>query len=157
MGQHKSNNTALYFKSNPDRFSTMNDGEVSFRDVEFEATLVPLSDIFGVEMAEGIKRDLESQVNAGECHRNAWHFAMTFPDNVEYCEGILLGNGNLPPINHCFNRANGKYFDITQEIALRHNLSEGKWNKVIVKRIFAAREIQKVFEKEKQSFITFEQ
>ena len=156
MGQHKNNPTALYFKNNREQVNTLYNGEVSYKAVDYEATLVPLSNIFGETAAIGIKGDLSSQVKAGECHRNAWHFAMTFPDNVEYCEGLLVGDGSMSPIYHCFNRVQGKFIDITQEIGLKHDLSSGSWNRVIVKRIFAAREIQKVFEKEGKSFITLE-
>lgn len=155
MGQHKHNQQALYYKSNPKRTAHLSSGE-TYECVDFEIRLTSLQEMFPQEMYQGLKSELKPQMNGGECHKNAWKFAQTFQDiGAEYCEGILLPDG-MPPIHHCFNRFRGKFVDVTQEIALDKNLSENKWNAVRVLRIFPAPTIQRIFETEMRSFITYD-
>ena len=156
MGQHKNNPMAQYYKEHPKKTAHLASGE-TYECLDVEARIVPFKDIFPAHLVDGVKNELKAQVDAGLCHKNAWKLAHMFKDvGMEYCEGILLPEG-MPPIHHCFNRFRGKFLDVTQEVALGdRDLSDSKWTKVLVKRIFPADTIQRIYETEMRSFITFD-
>ena len=155
MGQHKHNQQAQYYANNSKRTAHLSSGE-TYECVDFEIRLTPLQEMMPQELFQGIKSELKPHMDREECHKNAWKFAQTLQDiGVEYCEGILMPEG-MPPIHHCFNRFRGKFVDVTQEIALDRGLDDKTWTKVQVLRIFPAATIQRIFETEKCSFITYD-
>ncbi len=150
MGHNKNKNYS-YAK----KVARLDSGE-KYECVDFEATLVSLREILPPQVFYELKNGFKPLMDEGQCHKNAWRFAQTFSDvGMEYCEGILLPDG-MQPIHHCFNRINGKFVDVTQEIVLDEDFSTKKWRKVRVKRIFPYATIQKIFEKEMNTFITFD-
>lgn len=63
-----------------------------------------------------------------ECYRNAGNLAITVP-GVDYVEGEISYHGI--PIEHAWNKIDGKYFDITKDILFPHNSDYAEYVKVI--------------------------
>lgn len=85
-------------------------------DVAKPVKIEKLSNVLSADEIKGIKR---LGVKTKECYYNAWKIATTIP-GVKYVEGYHFLYGI--PIEHAWNEKNGKYFDATQELALRSNL-----------------------------------
>jgi len=86
--------------------------------------IVPLSEVFTPEEIADIKRRVHPQPKM--CYENAWKLCDRFEyegnHKIEYCEGYLNMRGF--PIDHAFNKVDGKYVDITIELALGRNVAE---------------------------------
>ena len=82
----------------------------------------PLSEVFTEEEITRIKRIINPQAKA--CYENAWKLCDRFgyDHDIIYCEGYLDFKGI--PIEHAFNKVDGKYVDITSELALHNNLKD---------------------------------
>lgn len=76
-----------------------------------------LNDIFKKDEINAIK---QLKIRVKECYYNAWKIATTMP-GVKYVEGYVFLYGI--PIEHAWNKKDGKYFDATQEIALKNDLN----------------------------------
>lgn len=59
-------------------------------------------------------------IKVKECYHNAWKVATTIP-GVKYVEGYTFLYGI--PIEHAWNEKDGKYFDVTEELALQNKLN----------------------------------
>jgi len=59
-------------------------------------------------------------IKAKGCYHNAWKVATTIP-GVKYVEGYTFLYG--VPIEHAWNEKDGKYFDVTEELALQNRLN----------------------------------
>lgn len=79
------------------------------------------------EIGEYIKRNLHD-INMKECYRNAGKLAMDVP-GVDYIEGEISYHGI--PIEHAWNKIDGKYFDITKDILFPKNSDYAEYVKII--------------------------
>ena len=86
--------------------------------------VVPLSEVFTKEEIEEIKKRVKPQKKA--CYENAYKLCDRFEyegkHDIKYCEGYLNMKGF--PIEHAFNKVDGKYVDITIELALGNDVTE---------------------------------
>jgi len=86
--------------------------------------IVPLSEVFTTEEIKEIKRRIQPKPKM--CYENAYklcdRFAYDHNHDIKYCEGYLNMKGF--PIDHAFNCVDGKYVDITIELALGRNVAE---------------------------------
>jgi hypothetical protein len=86
--------------------------------------IVPLSEVFTEEEIKEIKRRIHPQPKC--CYENAWKLCDRFEyedkHEIKYCEGYLNMKGL--PIEHAFNCVDGKYVDITVELALNRPIED---------------------------------
>lgn len=86
--------------------------------------IVPLSEVFTEKEIKEIKRRIHPQPKC--CYENAWKLCDKFEyegkHEIKYCEGYLNMKGL--PIEHAFNYVDGKYVDITIELALNKNVED---------------------------------
>lgn len=60
------------------------------------------------------------------CFKDAWNTADLLDSfGVKYCEGFLMFMGI--PIEHAFNSINGKYFDVTRELAGQDDVTDSSY------------------------------
>lgn len=81
---------------------------------------VSVWDVFTPGEIQTIRRILRPK--KGECYRNAALLTELFPKRVKYVEGY--GWGEIVKVEHAFNMVDGKYIDITWELALRMDVSK---------------------------------
>ena len=88
--------------------------------------IVSLSEVFSPEEIKAIKKYVRPK--AKMCYKNAYmlcdYFDMEGHD-VKYVEGYLNMRGL--PIEHAFNCVDGKYVDITMELALGKDMNEDSY------------------------------
>ena len=86
--------------------------------------VVPLSEVFTKEEIKEIIRRIHPQPKM--CYENAWKLCDRFEfegtHDIKYCEGYLNMKGL--PIEHAFNKVDGKYVDITIELALKQKIED---------------------------------
>ena len=86
--------------------------------------VVPLSEVFTKEEIKEIIRRIHPQPKM--CYENAWKLCDRFEfdgeHDIKYCEGYLNMKGF--PIEHAFNKVDGKYVDITIELALKREIED---------------------------------
>lgn len=86
--------------------------------------IVPLSEVFTEAEIKEIKRRVHPQPKC--CYENAWKLCDRFEyegkHEIKYCEGYLNMKGL--PIDHAFNYVDGKYVDITIELALGKEIED---------------------------------
>lgn len=86
--------------------------------------IVSLSEVFTEDEIKEIKQRIRPRPKM--CYENAWKLCDRFEydgkHKIEYCEGYLNMKGF--PIDHAFNKVDGKYVDITIELALGRNVAE---------------------------------
>ena len=86
--------------------------------------VVSLSEVFTPEEIKEIKKRVNPQAKC--CYENAWKLCDRFEyegkHKIEYCEGYLNYKGL--PIEHAFNKVDGKYVDITVELALKREIED---------------------------------
>lgn len=86
--------------------------------------VVPLSEVFTKQEIKEIKKRVNPK--AKMCYENAWklcdRFAYDSDHDIKYCEGYLNMKGL--PIEHAFNKVDGKYVDITIELALNKEIED---------------------------------
>lgn len=86
--------------------------------------VVPLSEVFTEQEIKEIKKRVNPK--AKMCYENAWklcdRFAYDSDHDIKYCEGYLNMKGL--PIEHAFNKVDGKYVDITIELALNREIED---------------------------------
>ena len=86
--------------------------------------VVPLREVFSEEEIDEIKKRVHPQMKA--CYENAWKLCDRFEyegkHEIKYCEGYLNMKGL--PIEHAFNCVDGKYVDITVELALNRPIED---------------------------------
>ncbi len=86
--------------------------------------IVPLSEVFTEAEIKEIKRRIHPQPKC--CYENAWKLCDRFEyegkHEIKYCEGYLNMKGI--PIDHAFNCVDGKYVDITIELALGKEIED---------------------------------
>ena len=86
--------------------------------------VVPLSEVFTKEEIKEIIRRIHPQPKM--CYENAWKLCDRFEfdgeHDIKYCEGYLNMKGF--PIEHAFNKVDGKYVDITIELALKQEIED---------------------------------
>ena len=86
--------------------------------------VVPLTEVFTDEEIREIKKRVRPQAKC--CYENAWklcdRFEYEHKHDIKYCEGYLNLSGL--PIEHAFNCVDGKYVDITVELALNKPISD---------------------------------
>ena len=86
--------------------------------------IVPLSEVFIEAEIKEIKRRIHPQPKC--CYENAWKLCDRFEyegkHEIKYCEGYLNMKGI--PIDHAFNCVDGKYVDITIELALGKEIED---------------------------------
>ena len=85
--------------------------------------IVPLSEVFTKEEIAEIKK--YHRPIPKECYKNAWslcEFGEFSNHKITYCEGYLNMKGF--PIEHAFNKVDGKYIDATIELALHRDVSK---------------------------------
>lgn len=89
-----------------------------------------LSDVFTEQEIQEIKRRLRPQPKM--CYENAYklmdRFSYDSNHEIEYVEGYINMKGF--PIEHAFNKVDGKYVDITIELALGRDPSEDTYVKI---------------------------
>ena len=93
--------------------------------------IVPLSEVFSEEEIEDIERIVRPQPKC--CYENAWKLCDRLAygkHDIKYCEGYLNMRGL--PIDHAFNKVDGKYVDITIELALNKDISKEEDTYVII-------------------------
>lgn len=92
--------------------------------------IVRLNDVFTEQEIQEIKRRVRPQQKM--CYENAYklmdRFAYDSDHEIEYVEGYINMKGF--PIEHAFNKVDGKYVDITVELALRKDPSEDTYVKI---------------------------
>lgn len=96
---------------------------------------VPMADVFTKQEIRMIRRILRPKKH--HCYNNALDLAALFPDRVQYVEG--LGWNGVCSIAHAFNKADGKYIDITFEMVLKIDVTkqpyvsliEAEWDDVM--------------------------
>jgi len=69
-------------------------------------------------IAEDIDDKIKSKVikvKTKECYDNSFWTAYSAGSGIKYCEGIA---SRYIPLDHAWNSSNGKYFDLTAEVAL---------------------------------------
>ena len=83
--------------------------------------IVSLDEVFTKEEIKEIKKRVHPQPKC--CYENAWKLCDRFEyegnHKIEYCEGYMNYKGL--PIEHAFNKVDGKYVDITTELALNRD------------------------------------
>ena len=86
--------------------------------------VVPLSEVFDEDEIKEIIRRIHPQPKC--CYENAWKLCDRFEfegkHDIKYCEGYLNMKGL--PIEHAFNKVDGKYVDITIELALNKPIED---------------------------------
>ena len=86
--------------------------------------IVPLKEVFSDEEIKEIKKRVNPKPKA--CYENAWKLCDRFEfdgdHDIKYCEGYLNMKGL--PIDHAFNKVDGKYVDITIELALNREIED---------------------------------
>ena len=85
--------------------------------------VVPLSEVFTEEEIKEIKKLINPKPKM--CYENAWKLCDRFGyenHDIKYCEGYLNMKGL--PIEHAFNKVDGKYVDITVELALKRPIED---------------------------------
>lgn len=86
--------------------------------------VVPLSEVFTEDEIKEIKKRIHPQPKC--CYENAWKLCDRFEyegkHEIKYCEGYLNMKGL--PIEHAFNCVDGKYVDITIELALGKKIED---------------------------------
>jgi hypothetical protein len=86
--------------------------------------IVPLSEVFTPEEIKEIKKRVHPQPKM--CYENAWKLMDRFyyegKHEILYCEGYLNFKGL--PIEHAFNKVDGKYVDCTVELALGNDVKD---------------------------------
>jgi len=86
--------------------------------------VVPLSEVFSEEEIKEIKKRVRPVPKS--CYENAWKLCDRFEyegkHEIKYCEGYLNYKGL--PIEHAFNCVDGKYVDITVELALGREIED---------------------------------
>ena len=92
--------------------------------------IVPLNEVFTEQEIQEIKRRLRPQPKM--CYENAYklmdRFSYDSNHEIEYVEGYINMKGF--PIEHAFNKVDGKYVDITIELALGKDPSEDTYVKI---------------------------
>ena len=85
--------------------------------------IVPLSEVFTEEEIKEIKQRVRPKPKM--CYENAYKLCDRFEyegkHKIEYCEGYLNMKGF--PIDHAFNKVDGKYVDVTIELALGRDVT----------------------------------
>ncbi len=88
---------------------------------------VPLSDIFSQSEIREIRSVVAPKIKC--CYENAYHFASRMQESlgreILYCEGYMLFHGL--PIEHAFNKIDGRYVDITAELALKDDVTKNEY------------------------------
>ena len=79
------------------------------------------------EIDEWIKNNKVNIVQK-QCFRNAGQLCINV-DGVDYVEGEILYHGI--PMEHAWNKIDGKYFDITKDILFPHNSDYAEYVKII--------------------------
>lgn len=85
--------------------------------------VVPLSEVFTEKEINEIKKRVRPQPKC--CYENAWKLCDRFgysDHEILYCEGYMNFKGI--PIEHAFNKVDGKYVDITAELALNREIED---------------------------------
>ncbi len=86
--------------------------------------IVPLSEVFTPDEIVEIKKRIHPKPKC--CYENAYKLCDRFEyegnHDIKYCEGYLNMKGL--PIEHAFNKVDGKYVDITIELALHRNIKD---------------------------------
>ena len=86
--------------------------------------VVPLKNVFTDDEIDEIKKRIHPQAKA--CYENAWklcdRFEYEHKHEIKYCEGYMNMHGL--PIEHAFNCVDGKYVDITVELALHRPIED---------------------------------
>lgn len=86
--------------------------------------VVPLSEVFTEQEIKEIKVRVRPQPKA--CYENAWKLCdrLSYENkhDIQYCEGYLNYKGI--PLEHAFNKVDGKYVDITVELALNREIED---------------------------------
>ena len=84
----------------------------------------PLSDVFTEEEIKEIRRRVNPKPKM--CYENAYKLCDRFEyegkHDIKYCEGYINMKGF--PIEHAFNKVDGKYVDVTIELALNRDPTE---------------------------------
>lgn len=90
--------------------------------------VVPISEVFTQEEIDTIKKIINPKPK--ECYRNATVLTNYFTDNhtIEYVEGY---SQNIWPIEHAFNKVDGKYVDITYELALGLDVTQEEYASIL--------------------------
>lgn len=84
-------------------------------------------DVFSNEEIDRIKKYINPQPKC--CYENAYKLSDRFYDrDIKYVEGYLNMKGL--PIEHAFNCVDGKYVDITIELALDRDVKEDTYVKI---------------------------
>lgn len=90
--------------------------------------VVSISEVFTQEEIDIIKKSIRPQPK--ECYRNATVLTQYFRGNhtIEYVEGYSY---SIWPIEHAFNKVDGKYVDITYELALGLDVTKGEYASIL--------------------------
>lgn len=90
--------------------------------------VVPLSEVFTQEEIDILKKSLRPKPK--ECYRNATVLTHYFisKHTIEYVEGYSYKLWN---IEHAFNKVDGKYVDITYELALGLDVTQEKYASIL--------------------------
>ena len=84
----------------------------------------PLSEVFSPEEIEEIKKRVNPKPKM--CYENSWKLMDRFyyegNHEIMYCEGYINMKGL--PIEHAFNKVDGKYVDCTIELGLGKDVKE---------------------------------
>lgn len=84
-----------------------------------EVCVDSITSVFTEEEIKRIKRCVKPKQK--QCYKNAHMLTALFPDRVQYVEGYMtIYNGALP-VEHAWNKVDGKYVDITLEMALHED------------------------------------
>lgn len=86
--------------------------------------VVPLKEVFSDDEIKEIKKGVMPKIKS--CYENAWKLCDRFQyedkHDIKYCEGYINFKGL--PIEHAFNIIDGKYVDITTELALNKEIED---------------------------------
>lgn len=89
--------------------------------------VVPLLEVFTQEEIGILKKSIRPKPK--ECYRNATVLTHYFNNHtIEYIEGYSY---TLWPIEHAFNKVDGKYIDITYELALGLDVTKEKYASIL--------------------------
>ena len=90
--------------------------------------VVPISEVFTQEEIDIIKKSVRPKPK--ECYRNATVLTQYFMGNhtIEYVEGYSY---SIWPIEHAFNKVDGKYIDITYELALGLDVTQEEYASIL--------------------------
>lgn len=92
--------------------------------------IVPLNEVFTEQEIQEIKKRVRPQPKM--CYENAYklmdRFSYDSNHEIEYVEGYINMKGF--PIEHAFNKVDGKYVDITIELALGKDPLEDTYVKI---------------------------